>query len=575
MSSWARWILATLAIVGCSEAHVEPTVHLRVDLEPVSTAELDLLILMDSSSGFVEEQVSFVREVPALMDALGEDADGDGRPDFTSVHVGVITADMGSGGFTVPTCENRDFGDDGRLRTLGNLTIEGCVESYPSFVDYAPSGGPAPAAVPQALECVARVGAGGCGWEQPLEAILKALSPGEPRGYTARGYVAPSFFMNATGHGDGANDGFLRDRSVLGIVLLTDEDDCSARDPDLYNLNSATYSADPNIRCFIHEPQALHTVERYVDGYAQLRRAPGRVAFVPIVGVPLDLAPSGTDRADFAPLTSDDPAVRDDRLEPRVDPASPDRLVTSCDEPDTGVALPPVRILRVAEGLAREGARVSVASVCQTDLGGTREVIVRRLREARAASSCVPVSLLRSADLRVPCDVHAVLQPGESCDSIEGASPHIVDGVAEQRDGGPVCVLDQLPSSATGPAPSGVGWYFDTISSEVIAECPRAPRRVAITASLPADAAVVFDCSTPLSSFHSPAGAALGDPCDPAELGGTCASVSVSGTSFVCDPVERTCGVGCGVDADCVRAGLFDFRCDPFVRGVCVAPEDE
>ncbi|HEV3485648.1 MAG TPA: hypothetical protein VG106_09590, partial [Vicinamibacterales bacterium] len=53
-------------------------------------------------------------------------------------------------------------------------------------------------------------GTGGCGFEQQLEAVLKALSPASPTAWTAAGYVAPTFFAGSTGHALGANAGFVR-----------------------------------------------------------------------------------------------------------------------------------------------------------------------------------------------------------------------------------------------------------------------------------------------------------------------------------------------------------------------------
>ena len=61
----------------------------------------------------------------------------------------------------------------------------------------------------------------GCGYEQPLEAALKALWPATDTSVE---------FLYGEGHGAGTNAGFLRDDSLLIVVVITDEDDCSAEE---------------------------------------------------------------------------------------------------------------------------------------------------------------------------------------------------------------------------------------------------------------------------------------------------------------------------------------------------------
>ena len=56
-----------------------------------------------------------------------------------------------------------------------------------------------------------------------------------------------------------------RGRNVM-IVVFTDEEDCSTRDPELFTPSSATYGAtDLNLRCFAHADAAMHPISRFVD----------------------------------------------------------------------------------------------------------------------------------------------------------------------------------------------------------------------------------------------------------------------------------------------------------------------
>ncbi|MCZ7678022.1 MAG: hypothetical protein M5U28_04285 [Sandaracinaceae bacterium] len=112
--------------------------------------------------------------------------------------------------------------------------------------------------------------------------------PGSPN--APRGLERP-FHRMSSPHGDVANDGFLRPNSVLAIIPLTDEEDCSAHDPELFNSASPTYSGDLNLRCYAYGATALHPIDRYVEGLLQLREDERLLVFAPIAGIPVDLAP--------------------------------------------------------------------------------------------------------------------------------------------------------------------------------------------------------------------------------------------------------------------------------------------
>lgn len=340
-------------------------------VEPVG---VDLLFMVDGSNSMTEEQANLAAGLPVLIEQLitPPDLNGDMQPDWLPVEnlqVGVITPDLGSGGFLVPTCDNADFGDDGLLRTIGDTSQPGCMPSYPTFLGYDPAGSVSATEFAAEVACVTTVGTGGCGFEQQLEATLKALSPDMPTAATGPGYAPPRFFGDTTGHALGANAGFVRDDTLLAIVLVTDEGDCSASDPELFNPTSTTYVADLNLRCARH-PEALHPVTRYAEGFAALRASRlDLLAFALIAGVPTDLAMNDPSDADFQRIL-DDP-----RMQEMVDPMMPTRLVPSCNEPGTGFAFPPRRMVEVARGLT--GARSTVQSICQPDLGDATASIAR------------------------------------------------------------------------------------------------------------------------------------------------------------------------------------------------------
>jgi hypothetical protein len=321
-----------------------------------ATSELDMLLMVDNSNSMTEEQYSLAAELPRMARALATgDVDGDGVQDFPAVadlHLGIVSSDMGTGGYRVPTCAEPNFGDDGVLRNAGNPTVPGCSNAYPNFLTFVADD---PLADPDAFAadaaCVARMGTGGCGFEQPLEATLKAVT---------RGDSLLRFVMDTAGHGTdpSTNGGFLRADSVFATLLITDEDDCSAADPELFNIASTTYTENLNLRCHYHGDTALHPLERYVDGFLALRD-PSRLVYAAITGIPTDL--SGSDHATIL----DDPRMQSTPDNP--DPSSAIMLEPVCNVPGRGIAFPARRLVGLAQQLESRGAATIVRSICQAD----------------------------------------------------------------------------------------------------------------------------------------------------------------------------------------------------------------
>jgi hypothetical protein len=343
-----------------------------------ANGDLDVLLMVDNSNSMTEEQASLAAEIPRLVRVLATgDIDQDGIQDFPALHslrIGTVSSDMGAGGFNVPTCDGGDygneFGDDGVLRTSGNTSISGCSASYPSFVELS-SGDPV--VVEQFVNdasCVAAMGTGGCGFEQQLEAVLKAVTPSS----------SPlRFHQGSLGNADTENAGFARTDSILATILLTDETDCSVADPELFNVSGGPYaSVDINTRCFAF-PEAQHPTSRYVDGLHALRANPDDVIFAAIAGIPVDIVadPSNIDY---------DLILNDERMQERLDPAMPSRLIPSCNVPGRGVAFPPRRIVEVARDL---GPTSVVQSICQESFTPVVDAILQ-LVARRATGACSP-----------------------------------------------------------------------------------------------------------------------------------------------------------------------------------------
>ena len=135
-----------------------------IDSGVVPAESVDLLIMVDNSNSMAEEQESLARELPNIVRAITSgDVDLDGRQDFTpvgSLQVGVISSDMGTGGFRVPTCAEPGFGEDGIFRTVGSSGPD-CEAMYPPFLTFEPAAAITPEEFARDVGCVTRLGTGG------------------------------------------------------------------------------------------------------------------------------------------------------------------------------------------------------------------------------------------------------------------------------------------------------------------------------------------------------------------------------------------------------------------------------
>jgi hypothetical protein len=336
-----------------------------------ANGKLDLVLLVDNSNSMSEEQLALAEQLPRMARVLATgDLDGDGEQDFPalqSVRVGIIDPDMGSGGYPIMTCDEPILGDDGLFQRSGNPELEGCDRSYPRFAEYNDDEGPeALESFIEHVRCVAQMGIGGCGLEQQLEALLKAVTPSTSD---------IRFTGGSTGHADGSNAGFLRDDSIVAMVVVTDEGDCSVADTDLFDPNRWDLGS-LNTRCY-EQPDMLHSVDRYIDGLQAVRENPDDVIFSLVAGVPTDLVTSeeGTDY---------DAIFADERMEVRINPTAPNELLPSCASAN-GLAFTPRRMVEVAQGFGGNGV---VQSICQEDFAPVIGSILDRVA-SRARGECV------------------------------------------------------------------------------------------------------------------------------------------------------------------------------------------
>ena len=328
---------------------------------------LDLLLVVDNSGSLAEEQASLAANLPALVNVLNT-APG-GLPDL---HVGVVSTNVGTGGVQIGGCSTatRPEGDDGVLLTNG---CPGLQATYLSDVRN-PDGSRTrnyQGDLSSTLGCMVRLGTTGCGFEQPLEAMRRALTAGH-------------------------NPGFLRPDALLGVVIMTDEDDCSATlggglfgDPNATSTSvlgprtsfrcfewGVQCAGDPNPRAFgartgcaprVGSPY-LPTVDGYVGFLRGLKANPRDVAVATIAG---DV--DATHGAVVGP-----------------DPDDPTRaaLQPSC-QSAAGDAAPAIRLRAFLDGFPD---RAVSTTVCNDNLADALTEIGRGLRRAQG-SPCIDRTL--------------------------------------------------------------------------------------------------------------------------------------------------------------------------------------
>jgi hypothetical protein len=404
--TWSRlaWLGATLLLCACNDRRlVEPTpapeTMRRLQFVQSLNRKLDLLFLIDDSESMEQQQTRLAKNLPVLLTGLTKLPTG--LPDL---HIAVVSSTsqpgpgVGNSGPCAPGNEpNGAFRHTFNPAGLANhpecqgLTLDG------TFIK-AEAGAPPnfTGRLEDVFSCIALLGQQGCGFEQQFGSIVRALDP--------------SF-------ADPGNAGFLRDDAYLGVVMLTNEDDCSAPvDTHVFDDTSRS-SADPfgrlvsyrctefGIRCggqMLPHTLPLHTTvteddcvstddgmllkttdfEDFLVGLKHGDRS--KLLVAAISGQPTPFRVS-----DFESLSSPRDAS---------DPTAPG-LVPSCGDLDNGYADPGVRVDRVVHDLG--GQRFDI---CMDDFSPALDQIATAIG-AIIEQQCLPANVARDAAGRPICTV--------------------------------------------------------------------------------------------------------------------------------------------------------------------------
>jgi len=179
------------------------------------TRKLDLVFMIDNSPSMAPKQQKLQAQFPNLINALEDPNNNNALPDL---QVAIIDSDLGTDNQWTPGGSNcspnaangqSGLGDQGKFRMIDPSAC-GVTDSTNSWL-IAPTGGTPnfTGHIADVFACLAgQLGTDGCGEEHQLQAFEFAL--------------APNIAINQ------AQKTMIRNDALLGLVFLTDEDDCSA-----------------------------------------------------------------------------------------------------------------------------------------------------------------------------------------------------------------------------------------------------------------------------------------------------------------------------------------------------------
>lgn len=224
-------VVALSLLAGCPDREIAalPVGQNNVEIKDIPVTinrDLDILFLIDKSPTMKDEQAALTANFGRFMQILSG-IDG-GLP---NVHVGVISQDIGAGGMTVGGgCSGK--GDDGKL--LATARVQGCSPPNGTFIsDVSTASGDGSTRIKNytgtledTFSCIATLGDVGCGFEQHLGSLEKAL------------FDQP------------LNKDFIRPNALLAVIIISDEDDCTADNAAIYDPANSGAGAFADFRCF-------------------------------------------------------------------------------------------------------------------------------------------------------------------------------------------------------------------------------------------------------------------------------------------------------------------------------------
>jgi hypothetical protein len=481
-------LVASGLLTGCPDRSISGVLPEQGRVEfndiPVNVnRDVDILFVIDDSPSMADKQKNLATNFPRFIDVLSTIQGG-----LPNVHIAVVTSDLGSKGAedTTPGPGIGSIGSGGcsGLGKAGNMQLFGAavsggpyisdilqpdnvtrVRNY-TYVDKT--------SLPTVFSQMAKAGAGGCGFEQHLEAMKQALSTSNV-----------------------VNQGFLRENAYLAIIIIADEDDCSMAHSSLIaSTESGPLGPLQSFRCtrfgVLCNTGGSTTDQMNQVGTKSQCHPNNDSAYLTKVVEYADFLKKTVKKADpnkvivAGIMGTTEPFATELRAPPKSTTMVP-ALAHSCSyNGATGleVADPPTRIKAFLDQFPN---RNTFASICQQDLSGGLQQIADLLKTA-LGDPCIK-GRLADVDSKTPGAQY-------EC-SVETSTPNATGGTDEALL--PQCT-DPAGAGATKPC-----WY--------IAEDPVCPAqdptsatsahltfKFALKDSLPKDTHIIANCVTEVTN---------------------------------------------------------------------------
>ena len=355
-----------------AEVPANPSKQIEKRVPVQLNRDVDILFVIDDSGSMREEQLSLADNFNAFISELQAIQGG-----LPNVHIGVVSTNVGAGPLLG---DNRCLASDaGQLQA--NPLVPGCNPPNDAYISDIgdESGNRTPNysdSLQETFSCIAQLGITGCGFEQPLESMRQALD------------------------NNPANTGFLRDNAFLAVIIISDEDDCSARNNGLFTPDASSLGPADSFRCFEYgvscepddDPRALgqrqncvarddirphpvdptvylEPVQTYVDFLKSLK--PGDPSKIIVAGIVGDPTP-----VEVIDVIKEGIPVRE--------------VAASCETPGTGKAAPSIRLQSFLNAFP---GRSTQTSICNEDLSSALSLVGQLLAEV-ISTPCLQGDLL-------------------------------------------------------------------------------------------------------------------------------------------------------------------------------------
>ncbi|HEV8323319.1 MAG TPA: hypothetical protein VG389_17010 [Myxococcota bacterium] len=305
--------LIDLADPGCESA-LDDDEFYRTDVAvQMQARNATILWVIDNSGSMCQEQQNLRDNFSFFLDAFRNAA-----PD-AAFHMGVVTTDTALPGLAGRLNNTPVAAFASQICPMPPPAPLDCLtdlpDPLPKWVDETTP------EIERVFGCLAQVGINGSAWETALGAARMALSP--------------NLLSDPT-----ANGGFLLDGSLLAIIILGDEDDCTRCEGELCGPPPGLVT---NLDCAIDRVGDLTPVPELAAWFEDIPGVSG-VSVSAIIGLDANGASTG-------------PVV--------PDPMGGDFLVPICEVPGQGSAVPAPRIEAFTDSFELHGK----ASICDDDYG--------------------------------------------------------------------------------------------------------------------------------------------------------------------------------------------------------------